>query len=97
MTENETPFEADLRHLGERLRVGLAKRHPVTGKRLQAVRDIVRQQWEKEQERQAAGGKAKQTQAKQEQKKPGQSAEQAPPTKPAPKSKSPDKDWGHSY
>lgn len=91
MSENETQIEADLRLLGERLRQGLAKRHPVSARSLKTVQDIVRQQWQEEQERQAAGGKTKPQQEKSAQ------TEEKSATKADTKPKKQDKDWGHGY
>ena len=91
MSENETQMEADLRLLGERLRQGLAKRHPVSARSLKTVQDIVRQQWQEEQEQQVAGGKGSQRREK------AAHSEQTSPTKPAAKPKSQDKDLGHGY
>ena len=42
--------EESLRKLGQRLREGWAKEHPVPAKSLQAVKEAVRDQWEQEQE-----------------------------------------------
>ena len=41
--------EAKLRKLGKRLREGFTKKHPVSEKSIETVRNAVREQWEKEQ------------------------------------------------
>lgn len=87
MSENETPFQADLRRLGRQLRRGLAKRHPVSKRSLETVRAVVRQQWQQEQEQRAAGGKSKAQTQKSEQSKANDAA----------KTQSQDKDWGLSH
>jgi hypothetical protein len=46
---NEPTQDADkLRKLGQRVRDGFAKGHPVPEKSLETVRDAVRKEWEKE-------------------------------------------------
>jgi hypothetical protein len=98
MPEHENEAEANLRLLSERLHAGWAKLYPATPKERAAVREAVRKQWEQEQERKAAGGKARRSQAvEQTPEKPAKSGEKQERTKPAPKPKSQDKDWGHSY
>jgi len=98
MAEEETPFERGLRRLGERLRIGLAKRHPVSEERLKAVRALVRKQWEQEQKQREGGikdqGPHKADKDQQKQTKSSQSKGQ---TKSAPKNKSHDKGWSHGY
>jgi len=46
---DDTTQDADkLRKLGQRIREGFAKEHPVPGKSLETVRDAVRKAWEQE-------------------------------------------------
>lgn len=49
MPDQNTDADAALTKLGQRLRSGWAKKHPVSDKSLESVRDIVREQWEQEQ------------------------------------------------
>jgi len=49
MPNQKTDAESALQKLGQRLRLGWAKKHPVPDRSLESVRDIVREQWEKEQ------------------------------------------------
>jgi len=42
--------EAKLRKLGKRLREGFTKKHPVSEKSIETVRNAVREEWEREQE-----------------------------------------------
>jgi hypothetical protein len=50
MPDDTTESEAKLRKLAERLHRGWEKLHPVTEKELAAVRQVVRAQWEHEQQ-----------------------------------------------
>jgi len=50
MPNQETDAEAALKKLGQRLRAGHAKQHPVSDKSLETVRSTVREQWEQEQQ-----------------------------------------------
>ena len=50
MPDQNTDAEAALQKLGHRLRLGWAKKHPVQDKSLESVRDVVREQWEQEQQ-----------------------------------------------
>lgn len=47
-TPNPDPDHA-LRKMGQHIRAGWAKQHPISERSLQTVRDAVRDQWEKEQ------------------------------------------------
>ena len=91
MAEDEPQLESNLRQLGQRLRTGMADRHPVPEKRLEAVRELARKRWAQEQEQRAGGTKSQGNEARDA--KQGKPAQEQ--IKPAPKSK--DKDWGHSY
>ena len=48
MSDDNTEAAAMLRKLGERVRAGWAKLHPVSDKHLAAVRAAVAKQWEQE-------------------------------------------------
>ena len=50
MPEQSTDAAAKLKKLGERLRAGIAKRHPIADKGLEIVRQTVREEWRREQE-----------------------------------------------
>ena len=49
MPNKNTDAEAALKKLGHHLRLGWAKKHPVSDKSLESVKNTVREQWEKEQ------------------------------------------------
>jgi len=49
MPNQNTDTEAALKKLGQRLRSGWAKQHPVSDKTLESVKGTVREQWEQEQ------------------------------------------------
>jgi hypothetical protein len=49
MPNKHTDAEAALKKLGHHLRLGWAKKHPVSDKSLESVKNTVRNQWEKEQ------------------------------------------------
>ena len=49
MPKQNTDAEAALKKLGHRVRLGWAKKHPVSDKSLESVKNTVREQWEKEQ------------------------------------------------
>jgi hypothetical protein len=49
MPEKSTDAGAKLKKLGERLRAGIAKRHPITDKNLDIVRQTMREEWQREQ------------------------------------------------
>ncbi len=49
MPNQNTDAELALRKLGERLRAGWVKKHPVPEQSLKTVREAVRGQWEREQ------------------------------------------------
>lgn len=48
MPDQNTDAEAALKKLGQRLRAGHAKQHPISEKSLETVRTTVREQWEQE-------------------------------------------------
>lgn len=48
MSDDNKKAAANLRKLGERVRAGWAKLHPVSAKQLAAVRAAVAKQWEQE-------------------------------------------------
>ena len=48
MSDDNKQAAANLRKLGERVRAGWAKLHPVSAKQLAAVRAAVAKQWEQE-------------------------------------------------
>ena len=49
MPDQNTDAEAALQKLGHHLRLGWEKKHPVSDKSLESVKNTVREQWEKEQ------------------------------------------------
>ncbi len=49
MPEQSTDAEAKLKKLGERIRAGIAKRHPIADNSLDVVRQTVREEWQREQ------------------------------------------------
>jgi len=49
MPEKITAAAAKLKKLGERIRDGIAKRHPIATKTLDIVRQTVREEWQREQ------------------------------------------------
>jgi hypothetical protein len=49
MPEKLTDAAAKLKKLGERIRAGIAKRHPIADKGLDIVRQTVREEWQREQ------------------------------------------------
>lgn len=49
MPDQNTDAEAALQKLGHRLRLGWAKKHPVSDKNLESVKNTVREQYEQEQ------------------------------------------------
>lgn len=49
--KDRTDAEAKLTQLGQRLRQGWAKKHPVSKKNVGSVREIVHEQWLREDER----------------------------------------------
>ena len=49
MPNQNTDAEAALQKLGHRVRLGWAKKHPVSDKSLESVKNTVREQWEQEQ------------------------------------------------
>ncbi len=49
MPKQNPDAEAALHKLGQRVREGWAKNHPIPDKSLETVRDAVREQWEQEQ------------------------------------------------
>jgi hypothetical protein len=69
MPNQNTDAEAALQKLGHRLRLGWAKKHPVSDKSLESVKNTVREQWEQEQQTKTA-------------KKPAKTPTKAPPRKP---------------
>jgi len=49
MPEKNTDAAAKLKKLGERVRAGFAKRHPIAEKSLDTIRQTVREEWQREQ------------------------------------------------
>lgn len=49
MPNENTDAEAALQKLGHRLRLGWAKKHPISDRSLESVRNTTREQWEQEQ------------------------------------------------
>ncbi len=49
MPEKTIAAVAKLKKLGERIRAGIAKRHPIPDKCLDIVRQTVREEWQREQ------------------------------------------------
>ncbi len=49
MPEESTDAAAKLKKLGERIRAGIAERHPIEDKSLETVRQTVREEWQREQ------------------------------------------------
>jgi hypothetical protein len=70
MPNQNTDAEAALQKLGHRLRLGWAKKHPVSDKSLESVKNTVREQWEQEQQTKTA-------------KKPAKTQTKTPPRKPS--------------
>ena len=93
MSEDNTKAAAKLRKLGERVRAGWTKLHPVSEKQLASVRAAVRQQWEQEHAGKSPD-KGPET-VKRAQPTRGHSAQQARSTKQKRQSKS--HDHGHSH
>lgn len=50
MPDQKPDADATLKKLGEHVRQGFAKKHPIPEKSLDTVRDAVREEWEKEQQ-----------------------------------------------
>jgi hypothetical protein len=50
MPNQKTDAETALQKLGQRIRAGWAKQHPVPDQSLETVRTTVRQEWEQEQQ-----------------------------------------------
>jgi hypothetical protein len=69
MPNKNTDAEAALKKLGHHLRLGWAKKHPVSDKSLESVKNTVREQWEKEQVTERPS-KPAQRPAKEQQRKP---------------------------
>ncbi len=93
MSEDNTKAAANLRQLGERVRTGWAKLHPVSEKQLAAVRAAVVKQWAQEQPGKSMAKPqrtVKQSQAAQD-----QSSRQSRAAKAKRRSQS--HDHGHSY
>jgi hypothetical protein len=49
MPNENTDAESALQKLGHRMRLGWSKKHPVSDKSLESVKNTVREQWEQEQ------------------------------------------------
>ena len=49
MPDENTDAAAKLKKLGERIRDGIAKRHPIASKSLDTIRQTVREEWQREQ------------------------------------------------
>jgi hypothetical protein len=49
MAGNNTDAAAKLKKLGQRIRDGIAKRHPIARKSLDTIRQTVRDEWQREQ------------------------------------------------
>ena len=49
MPDDNTDSAAKLKKLGQRVRDGFAKQHPMAGQSLETVRQTVREEWEREQ------------------------------------------------
>lgn len=49
MADNITDAAAKLKKLGQRIRDGWAKRHPIADKSLETIRRAVREEWQREQ------------------------------------------------
>ncbi len=93
MSDDNKKAAANLRKLGERVRAGYAKLHPVSAKQLAAVRAAVAKQWEQEH----AGKPMAKSQRSQSQSRlgHGQSVRQTRATKTKRRSQS--HDYGHEY
>ena len=50
MPDDTTNAEAKLKKLGQRVRAGFAKQHPISEQSIQTVRRAVREEWQREQE-----------------------------------------------
>lgn len=49
MPEKNTDAAKKLKKLGERVRAGFAKRHPIASESLDTIRQTVREEWQREQ------------------------------------------------
>jgi hypothetical protein len=49
MPNQKTDAEAALQKLGQRVRAGWSKQHPVSDRSIETVKNTVREQWEQEQ------------------------------------------------
>ena len=49
MPNTNTDADAALKKLGQHVRLGWAKKHPISDKSLESVKNTVREQWEQEQ------------------------------------------------
>ena len=49
MPNKNTDADAALKKLGQHVRLGWAKKHPISDKSLESVKNTVREQWEREQ------------------------------------------------
>ena len=58
MADQDNLVEKKLQKLGHRLRRGWAKLHPVTRKQMEAVRAVVRKQWEQRQKKESSQSQA---------------------------------------
>ena len=69
MPNQNTDAEAALQKLGHRVRLGWAKKQPISDKSLESVKNTVREQWEQEQTASRASKPAP-SPTKQQQRKP---------------------------
>lgn len=92
MSDDNKKAAANLRKLGERVRAGWAKLHPVSAKQLAAVHAAVAKQWEQEH---AGKPMTKSQRSAHSRVAHDQSVRQTRTTKTKGKSKS--KDYGHSH
>lgn len=91
MGEQENLVEKKLQKLGHRLRRGWAKLHPVTRKQMEAVRAVVRKQWEQMQKKESSQSQA--TDPNEQERTQSQQQSIGKPSKPKSKSR----DHGHSH
>ena len=91
MADQENLVEKKLQKLGHRLRRGWRKLHPVTRKQMDAVRAVVRKQWEQTQKSESSQSQV--TDPDKERKTQSQQRSIGKPSK----QKSKSRDHGHSH
>ena len=90
MADQDNLVEKKLQKLGHRLRRGRAKLHPVSRKQMEAVRAVVRKQWEQRQKKESSQSQATDSDEQ------GKTQSQQSISKQS-KQKSKSRDHGHSH